>query len=123
MKLPRRKLHGLAQLVGRGWHEGDGVIALDGVGRGVVVASGAGAAYAEQQPNVGVSYRSLSSATPPKSRPELALRNGSVTELGSPGAQCAAARGLCNHAVDEPSAQIQPLPVVAAAPALRAPIQ
>jgi len=116
-------LQGLAQFAGRGWHEGDGVIALDGVGRGVVVASGAGAANAEQQPDVGVSPRSLSRAMPPKSRPELALRNGSVTELGSPGAQCAAERGLCSHAVDDPSAHIQPLLAVAAVPALRAPIQ
>jgi len=118
---PRRSLQALLQFVGRGWHDADGVTALDGVGWGVVVASGAGAAYAEQHPNVGWSARSLSRATPVYA---LALRNGSVAELGSPSIQCAADSGLCSHAVDEPSAHTHPLVRVAQAlPALRAPIQ
>jgi hypothetical protein len=108
-------------LVGRGRHEGDDVGWLDGVGWGEVVASGAGAAYAEQHPNAGVSCRSLSSAIPVLA---LALRNGSVAELGSPPIQCAADSELCSHAVEEPSAHTHPvLRVAQALPALRAPIQ
>ena len=91
---------------------------MEGVGCGVFVASGAIAAYAEQHPNVGWSVRSLSWPVL-----ALALRNGSVTELGSPACQYASDRGLCSHAVDEPSAHDHPLLRVAREPALCAPTQ
>lgn len=115
---PRRSLHELRQFDGRGWHDGEGVTALDGVGCGEVVASGAGATYALQHANAGWSARSLSSATLVLA---LAPRNGSVAELGSPPIQCASASGLWSHAVDVPSAHVHPRRLLVAAPALRAP--